>query len=120
MIWSVSSTENSENGFSLRSLRSLRLNLFAGNRSGTDDEAVVRFDGLNAPAIRHARALEGVDNGLARVRQHVGVVLALFHFLRELDRRRVMPPAEQARNRIELLALLLCVLGRVLFRCEEE
>src|SRR5215469_1319424 len=83
-------------------------------------EAIVRLDSRQLGHRAEAGAFERVDDRLARVRQHVGVVAALQHLGVEFERRGVMAPTEDARNVAELLAVALGPRARELFRGEEN
>ena len=86
-------------------------------RSG---EAVVGLDSVEtsvtpeSPARRNASRI-----ACARMRQHVEVVAALGDLLVEFDRRRVMAPAEDAREFLEFRIAPLGVFGGEFFRGQE-
>src|SRR3981081_934401 len=54
------------------------------------------------------------------MRQHVSIVPALRDLGRELERRRMMPPAEDSRDVGKLLAIALGPRAREFFRSEKE
>src|SRR5208283_4692118 len=83
-------------------------------------EAVVRLDSRQLADARNARALERVDDRLARMRQYVSVVAAFGDLGVEFERRRVMAPSEDARDVGELLAVALCPRRRKFFRSEKN
>src|SRR5207244_3020971 len=61
-----------------------------------------------------------VEDCLARVRQYVGVVLALGDLRIEFERGGVMTPSEDARDVTQLLVVALGPFARVLLRGEEQ
>src|SRR5579885_87288 len=83
-------------------------------------KAVVGFDCRELLDARDSRPLESIEDCLARMRQHVGIVLALGNLGVELDGRGVMAPSEDAWNVAELEVVSLGPLARIVLRGEEK